>query len=402
MVAQSATHELRLFPRQMRFVKSQAPYPAYIGGIGSGKSFAGGAKVISRIGRKELGMIAAPTYPMLRDSTLEGFFQMLESLGIPYQHLKSDNTITFASGHKILCRSLEDPDKVRGPNLDYAWIDEGGYIAGSGWQIIKGRCRVGANPQAWLTGTPKGRNWIWEEWERDATGNEFDPTHPLFRVRTEENPELPDGFAKALGYTDRFAAQELGGEFVAFEGLVYPMFSRGRHVRVVDCSGWGTILGLDIGTRNPTALLVCRYAGDRRHYEAEHYERGMSSDAITDLAVRAWNQYKPEYIVVDPSAAGLILTLQDRGLRVRKAVNDVKVGISNLTSIMSGTTPDGDSQLSVDPSCVNFIAEAEAYSYPEGGKSETDSPIKANDHLMDTARYIEMELSAPPKKWGLL
>ena len=73
MVAQTHRHAtLRLFPRQMRFVKSAAPYPSYIGGIGSGKSFAGGAKVISRLGRKELGMIAAPTYQMLRDSTLEG------------------------------------------------------------------------------------------------------------------------------------------------------------------------------------------------------------------------------------------------------------------------------------------------------------------------------------------
>lgn len=368
----------------------------------SGKSFAGGAKVISRLGRKELGMIAAPTYQMLRDSTLRGFFAQLTDLGIPYEHHKSENTITFQNGHTILCRSLEDPAKVRGPNLDYAWVDEAGYISGEAWAIVKGRVRVGVQPQAWTTSTPKGRNWMWEEWERDATGTEFDPTHPLFRVRTDENPELPDGFADSLGYAGRFAAQELGGEFVAFEGLVYPMFSRQRHVRAVDCAGWATVIGLDLGTRNPTALLVCRHAGDRRHYEAEHYERGMSSDAITDLAIQANAQYRPDYFVVDPSAAGLILTLESRGIRVRKAVNDVKVGIATLTSVMDGVMPDGTSQLSVDPSCVNYIAEVETYSYPDSGRSESENPIKANDHLQDCARYIEMDLSAPPKKWGLL
>lgn len=402
MVAQPVSRELRLFPRQLRFVRSVAPYPAYIGGIGSGKSFAGGAKVISRLGRRELGGIFAPTYPMLRDSTLEGFFRLLTDLGVPYEHHKSENTVTFPNGHKIICRSLEDPDKARGPNLDYAWVDEVGYVSRLGWQVVKGRVRVGVQPQAWATGTPKGRDWQWEEWERDATGNEFDPTHPLFRVRTDENPELPDGFSDALGYSGRFAAQELGGEFVAFEGLVYPMFSRQRHVRTVDCSGWATVIGLDLGTRNPTAMLVCRHAGDRRHYETEHYERGMSSDAITDLAIRANAQYRPDYFVVDPSAAGLILTLEDRGIRVRKAVNDVKVGIAAMTSVLTGTTPDGESQLSVDPSCVNFIAEAETYSYPDGGRSESDNPVKVNDHLMDCARYLEMDLSAPPKKWGIL
>jgi hypothetical protein len=288
MVAQTAQPTIHLFPRQMRFVKSTAPFPAYIGGIGSGKSFAGGAKVIARLGRKEIGMIAAPTYPMLRDSTLEGFFQQLDMLGIPYEHLKSDNTISFSSGHKILCRSLDDPDKVRGPNLNYAWIDEGGYINRTGWQIVKGRVRVGVQPQAWLTGTPKGRNWTWEEWERDATGNETDPTHPLFRVRTDENPELPTDFADSLGYSGRFAAQELGGEFVAFEGLVYPGFSRATNVKRLtadELDGWATVLGLDVGTRNPTSLSTYRYAGERLHKEREHYQRGTCQSRRTTISV---------------------------------------------------------------------------------------------------------------------
>ena len=383
--------ELRLFPRQLRFVKSTAPYPAYIGGIGSGKSFAGGAKVISRLARKELGMIAAPTYQMLRDSTLRGFFQLLDDLTIPYEHHKSENVITFANGHEILCRSLEDPDKARGPNLDYAWVDEVGYVSRAGWQIVKGRVRVGVHPQAWITGTPKGRDYVWEEWERDGTGNEFDPTHPLFRVRTDENPELPDGFAESLGYSGQFAAQELGGEFVAFEGLVYPAFARSM-VRHVDHSGWSTVLGLDVGTRNPTALLVCRTAGDSLHIAREHYQRGMSSDDITDLAVAAWNEYQPEYLVIDPSAAGLILTLQQRGIRVRKAINDVIFGISTVTS----TLP----HLTIDPSCVNTIAEFESYRYPDGKRGSVDSPVKENDHAMDALRYVCMELyGKPPKTW---
>lgn len=395
MVAQATSPTLTLFPRQMRFVKSAAKYPAYIGGIGSGKSFAGGAKVISRLGRPETGMIAAPTYQMLRDSTLEGFFRLLDDLHIPYEHVKSENTITFPNGHKILCRSLEDPDKARGPNLDYAWIDEAGYVAAKGWQIVKGRVRVGVNPQAWLTSTPKGRNWIWEEWERDGTGNEFDPTHPLFRVRTEENPELPDGFAESLGYSGTFAAQELGGEFVAFEGLVYPGFNRATNVpaKKVNTENWATVLGMDVGTRNPTSILTVRYSGDRRHVEREVYQRGMSSDAITDAAVKAWEQYNPEFMVIDPSAAGLIVSLQQRGLRVRKAVNDVLIGISTVTSAL----PD----LTVDPSCVNLIAEFESYRYPDGRRGNSDSPVKENDHALDSLRYVLMELNKPKKRIGL-
>ena len=390
MVAQRREAELLLFPRQLRFVSSPAPYPAYIGGIGSGKSFAGGDNVISSLGGKELGMISAPTYPMLRDSTLEGFFQQLNDLGIPYDFLKADYTITFQTGHKILCRSLEDPDRVRGPNLDYAWVDEAPFVTAEAWAIVKGRVRVGVQPQAWLTGTPKGRNWVWEEWERDGTGNEFDTTHPLFRVRTDENPELPDGFAQTLGYTDRFALQELGGEFVAFEGLVYPAFSRLNHVLVVDCDGWSTVLGLDVGTRNPTSLSTYRYAGDRMHKERELYQRQMDVEEIIDAVEREYIHTGAEFVVIDPSSAGLILSLQKRGVRCRKGINDVIVGISTATSVLNDFT--------IDPSCVNTIAEFESYRYPDGKRGNTDSPVKENDHALDEWRYVCMELYGKPKK----
>jgi hypothetical protein len=399
MVAQRRQAELLLFPRQLRFVQSTAPYPAYIGGIGSGKSFAGGAKVISRLGRKELGMIAAPTYPMLRDSTLRGFFEQLDGLGVPYTHHRTDNVITFPNGHEILCRSVEDPDKVRGPNLDYAWGDEVGYWSRLAIQIVKGRVRVGVSPQFWVTGTPKGRDAVWEEWERDATGNEFDPKHPLFRVRTQENPELPEDFAASLGYSGQFAEQELGGQFVAFEGLVYPRFNRSIHVKRIDCSGWPAVLGVDAGTRNPTAILTIRHSGDRRHIEHEVYRRGMGSKDIVSAIEGEMDRSKADKAYIDPSALSIITDLIVDGYQAEAANNKVGDGIREMTELL-GTDADNAS-LTIDPDCVNTIAEYESYSYPQGGKAEADQPIKANDHGMDAGRYGMMGLSAPQPNWGM-
>jgi phage terminase large subunit len=50
--------------------------------------------------------------------------------------------------------------------------------------------------------------------------------------------------------------------------------------------------------------------------------------------------------------------------------------------------------LTVDPSCVNTIAEFESYAY-NPRSLENDVPIKANDHAMDALRYGVMELFAP-------
>lgn len=378
MVAVAAAPPVVLFPRQKRFVLDTRPYPAYIGGIGSGKTYAGAAKVVSRMERKELGMIAAPTYPMLRDATRRTLTGMLDTFGIEYELHKTENLITILrTGHEILCRSLDNPDTLRGPNLAYAWIDEGALIGIDGWRIVKGRVRDGDRPQAWVTSTPKGRNWLWQEWERDATGNELDPSHPLYRVRTTENYHLPDNWAEQLGYTDEFYDQEIGGEFVAFEGLIFGTFTRDR-VRPVDCDGWRTILGIDIGARNPTAILTLKLAGDGRvHLHAERYQRDLDSDEITDAIIDAMRVTGAEVAYADPSAKAYIDAWQKRGLRVKPADNNVMRGIGIVKSALA----DG---LTVDPSCVNTIAEFESYRWSDG---EKDAPVKQNDHSMDALRY---------------
>jgi len=389
-----ARPSLTLFPRQMRFVKDQRRRPAAIGGIGSGKTFIGAAKVISRLDAPERGMIVAPTFDILRMATLDTLFGMLSDLGIEegrdYDYNKNEKELSFRWGHRIVCRSAERYQNLRGPNLAYAWVDEGALIDGEAWKIIKGRVRVGRNPQTWLTTTPKGRNWIWEEWIRDAAGSELDPTHPIYRFSTRDNPELPADFVEGLGYEGRFAEQEIEGEFVAFEGLVYPAFSRSDHVTEVDCGGWGTVLAVDVGTRNPTAILTIRYAGDRIHIEREFYRRELGSTAIVASVALEDDRTSPDFVVVDPSAAGIIKDLEGLGIHARKAINDVVVGISRVTSALSALT--------IDPSCVNTIAEFESYQYPQGGKAERDAPIKANDHALDALRYAVMELQVPG--WG--
>jgi len=385
VVAQAVERRIDLFPRQKRFVLDPARFPAYVGGIGSGKSFAGAAKVISRIARKELGMVAAPTYPMLRDATQRTLFAMLDDLGVGYEYRKTENQLVIpSSGHEILFRSLDNPETLRGPNLDYVWVDEGSLVEREAWNVVKGRVRVGSHPQAWVTCTPKGRNWVWEEWERDAN-----PDHPLYRVRTDENPELPTGFVDSLGYAGAFREQEIGGEFVAFEGVVYPAFSRPRHVRQVECDGWRPVIGMDVGTRNPTAILLAFVAGDGRiHVASEVYRRNMSASDILAAIREQAEAHLAEAVYVDPSAAGYIRDLEREGFPAVKADNNVIEGIGRVTTAL-------EEGLTIDPSCVNLIAELESYAYPDGAKAGADKPVKQNDHAADALRYLVMGEAEP-------
>ena len=55
-------------------------------------------------------------------ATRRTLIDLLTTLGVPYELHKSDNVITILStGHEILCRSLDNPDGLRGPEHHIAW-----------------------------------------------------------------------------------------------------------------------------------------------------------------------------------------------------------------------------------------------------------------------------------------
>jgi hypothetical protein len=68
-----ATQTVQLHGAQRDFLRSEALYRAFCGGIGSGKSWAGSYDLIKRAKAGRLYMVVAPTYQMLSDSTLRSF-----------------------------------------------------------------------------------------------------------------------------------------------------------------------------------------------------------------------------------------------------------------------------------------------------------------------------------------
>jgi hypothetical protein len=389
MVVAPAENRLhyRLYPVQDDFVHDQRRYPAFIGGRNSGKTYSGSIKALLRATGGGLGCIAAPSFPQLEGGAKRQFIDRLNESGMNYTPTRTGIHIPTWNAEVIFV-TLESESRVRGPNYEWAWPDELEYVVDRKiWKALLGAVRAGDNPQVFPTTTPKGRRIIYDEWGVKPTER-----HALYTATTFDNVFIDAAdYVSGLGYEGAFYDQEISAEFVSFEGVVYPGFNYADNVRAIDVTGWQPILGLDLGTRNPTAILTAYYSGDRLHIAAEMYESGMSSDRITDEAVRIYGAVNPIHVVVDPSAAGLILSLEDKRLRVVKANNDVKVGISQVTSRLPFLT--------IDPGCVHTIAEFESYQY----RADSDQPVKANDHAMDVVRYLCMDIyGAPPKRWGIM
>jgi len=216
--ASLATAHIDLHPAQIAFRNSPALYRAFVGGRGAGKSWVGAYDMLRRARPERLYAVYAPTYPMLRDATLRSLRDMASTLRLERAWGASDHRLTLHNGAEIICRSLDDPQRARGPNLSGAWIDEASLVPQAAFDIVIA-CLRERGEQGWLsaTFTPKGKShWTY------AVFGVGRPDTQTCHATTGENPFAPEGFADGirLQYTHNYAAQEVDGEFVDPEGAV--------------------------------------------------------------------------------------------------------------------------------------------------------------------------------------
>ncbi len=163
-------------PSQKLFHDSTARFKGFSGPIGSGKSQALCHEAIRLTYQNpgRMGLLGAPTYPMLRDSTLTSLTEILEANELPFDLNKADNVLVMRdSGSRILLRSMEEFDRLRGTNLAWFGLDELTYTQEGAWLRLEGRLRdpMATRRCGFAVWTPKGFDWVYHcEVCRDAGG----------------------------------------------------------------------------------------------------------------------------------------------------------------------------------------------------------------------------------------
>lgn len=200
---------------------SEARSRAFVGGVGSGKTMAGCAEVFRPEYANTTGAFVAPTFPMLRDATLRTFIglcEVVKAQGWPVlkSFNKSDMVAELETGTTILFRSADDPERLRGPNLGFFYLDEAALMPRMTWDIMLGRLREKPG-RSWLTTTPRGFNWIYDLFVTQQLEG-----YDLIRSSSRDNPYLPKDFIGSLeqAYAGQFRQQEIEGEFVQPEGAL--------------------------------------------------------------------------------------------------------------------------------------------------------------------------------------
>ena len=211
---------VKLSVPQYGCITSEARYRGLAGGRGSGKTYAGCHMVLVEAQRYPgcTGEIVAPTYGMIEDIIVPTLRECCGPILETFN--KSRMVMTLINGSRILLRSADKPDRLRGPNLSWFWVDEAAMLTRYVWKVLIATLREGGRAgRAWITTTPRGKaNWVYELFV-DAP-----PAYHLEHSSSRDNPFLHPEFLSDLQYeygTGRFARQEIEGLFEDEEGTVF-------------------------------------------------------------------------------------------------------------------------------------------------------------------------------------
>lgn len=256
-------YTIRLRPYQAKFVRNflHNGYKegALVGGIRSGKTFCGAhlAWRMTHAFPNIPGIIAANTYPQLRDSTLMQAKQAWDMVGAKYKHNESKNRIEM-NGAVIYTRSVKEIDPSRGLQAGWCWFDEAAYGRKYDYDVLMGRLELEPNAM-FLTMTGKGKNWVHDHFVEDLISHPHlnDSRFIISGINTKDNTNLTKNYISLLenNYSGNFARQEMGGELVTMEGAVFEIseenlieykFNRERSYD----------LQVDFGYRRPAVIFV--------------------------------------------------------------------------------------------------------------------------------------------------
>lgn len=259
-----------------------------------------------------LGLIGAPTYPMLRDVTQRALFEELERNDIPFDFRKQENLLTFRdTGSEVIFRPLDHWERLRGTNLAWFGIDELTYCHEAAWLRLQARLRHPLATELCGFGvwTPNGFDWVYNRF----IGPEKLSGYLAVLAQPYENTHLPGDFYATLehSYDSKFAAQEVLGQYLSLQsGQVYHAFKREANLRPVSYDpAMQLCWALDFNVE-PMSSVICQLEqpdpADPRKLRAVHViDEIVLPDSNTQAACNEFWRRIEAWIPSDPKVRRL-------------------------------------------------------------------------------------------------
>ena len=337
---------------------------------------------------------------------------------LPLQELVGERNFQFSVsakegqlfGRKALLEGANDmrsEGKIRGLTLQGAYCDELTLFPEDFFTMLLSRLR---RPNAKLIATTNPdspSHWL----KTDYIDRQDDLDYLGVKFLLDDNTTLPPDYVENIKkeYTGVFYERFILGNWVAAEGLIYPMYQQVFEEPPIaadkDIANGNTdpsnsrykraeqyVLSIDYGTLNAFACLLWGkygnvwYAIGGYYYSGRDQQKLKTDDEYADDIDRLFgNLYGSEWdklkVIIDPSAASFIAALRRRRrYHVVPADNAVIDGIRETASAMQ------QNFIKINPSIKEWKQEVEGYVWDND--SAEDRPVKMNDHYMDCTRYF--------------
>lgn len=388
---------MSLTPTQKAFATSREPFPAFVGGFGSGKTAAAIARAMALKAHFPQCDLAyyLPSFPLVEDIALKRFPELCDRKGWAYKVRGGASPhIEFPGAGRILFRSMSTPASIVGYEVAHSICDEldtmPTELARQAWNkiIARNRQKCAMSNTVGVATTPEGFGFVYERWVKDPQ-----PGYVLFRAKTMDNAgNLPPGYIDNLrnSYPSQLLSAYLDGEFVNLtSGAVYPVFDRAAN------ASWETIqprealhIGMDFNvTKMAASIHVLR---DGKPHAVDELTDVFDTPAMIALIQR---NFKDHPVFVYPDASG----------KNRKSQNASESDLSLLrqAKFMVCTNPANpavkDRVLSVNKllesreyrvnpdRCPALVEALEKQAYDKNGEPDKSAGL---DHIIDAAGYF--------------
>ena len=387
-----------------------------LAGRGGGKTLIGAHAVIQELMIPgALWWAMGADYKLLWDSTFPTLVGLMNPEWVERwdpEHVE----ITLTNGSKVAFRSLEDPDRARGPHgVNGMWFDEAAKCPERAWHVGTPML-IKAGGIAIATTTVLGYDWTYDQLEKRALIY-HEPGFWAARWKTLDNPlfrtnavmrEAIERHRRTM--TPELFAQEYETERANATGLVYGAALIRRNVlenaeavkRFIP--EWPEIdptrkvlIGLDEGGDHPFGAVLIVVTDKGLVVVSDYLERMKAhSAAHDDIWLRlGLHRFQQRVFSANKNALNLRLEWGLKGTGVIQAESKQEVGIQRVHSWLL------TNQLKFAYTAQRTIDQMSALRYADnitakGEKKEKEAVFKLKDELPDGVRYALMSFPELP------
>jgi PBSX family phage terminase large subunit len=417
---------------QIDFLQLQGMNPAYIGGMGSGKSYIMGFKGVMEAHHSSDAIIGfyEPVNSLLKTVAMPNVERWLSEMGIAYTRNMQDHAI-YTSKNGIgdfLFRSMDNPETLVGyehykchlDELDTLTVESAEYI----WTKVLGRNRQRPNgvPESEMIwnprqnrfehkntmsaySTPEGYKFMYQRWVVNAN-KDYERVH----AKTTDNPYLTDSYIDNMISSmppERVAAY-VNGEFANFSaGTVYHSYDRDTHEsdeRILPFEP--LFIGCDFNVTKQAATVYVKREGGHVWHAVECLSDMYDTPQMIEIINERYKD-KGHAITVYPDASGAARKSANASStdidQLRAAGYTIKAhhknpDVRDRIAAMNKALVDG--RVRVNSKAAKAVADCLCQqAYDSNGKPDKKS---GKDHQNDATTYpIAYEMSIRKPMWKL-